>query len=104
MGLNGLFMLSKADDQTRAEGVGMIGTADVPHIFHTEHGELEVMLSFTGDEGVNATGVVGPSMHFAHGGNALIVKFEEAFLAIEFLHSNHAAGGHILDAHCNEKT
>ena len=78
MGLNGLFLLGTAEDHALAESVRIIGTTDVSHIFHAEHGELEVVLSFSEDEGVNSTGVVAPSVHLAHGGNALVVEVEEA--------------------------
>ena len=72
-------------------------------VFHTEHGELEVVLSFTGDEGVNATGVVGPSMHFAHGGNVVVIEFDEAILVNESFHFNHAAGDHIFYAQTHKQ-
>ena len=101
MGLNGPFLVGTAEDHTLTESVGMIGTTNVSHIFHAEHGKLEVVLSSSQDD-VNYTGVVAPLVHLAHGGNALVVEVEEAPRTIQFLNSNHAAGGYILDAHCNE--
>ena len=67
-------------------------------VFHTEHSKLEVVLSNTGDEGGNAIGVTGPSVHFEHGGDAFVVEFDKATLVNKSFDSNHAPSGHIIYA------